>query len=75
MAEYDEDGNRLPAFLSMRDSAVRVHRSRRTIRRWMAQGMEFHWHEGRKFVLEEVLTTTYRQKIQAKRENQFQKKI
>lgn len=50
-------------FLSMRDASRRVHRSRRTIRRWMAQGMPYQWLDGRKFIELADLQRTLRTKL------------
>ena len=52
-------------FLSMRDACKRVKRSRRTLRRWMAQGMPFVQFQGRKFILLEDLLSTYRGKLES----------
>lgn len=52
-------------FLSMRDASKRVRRSRRTIRRWMAQGMPYQWMDGRKFVELSELQRTLRTKLHA----------
>jgi hypothetical protein len=56
-------------------AAIRVHRSRRTIRRWMAEGMPHHWYEGRKFVLESDLLAAYREHLLAEKRNQFSSTI
>lgn len=52
-------------FLSMRDACKRVKRSRRTLRRWMAQGMPFVQFRGRKYILLEDLLSTYRGKLES----------
>ncbi|MEF2979081.1 hypothetical protein [Subtercola sp. YIM 133946] len=62
-------------FLSMRDAGRRVRRSRRTIRRWMSQGMPFEWIDGRKFVELDVLLATLRTKISAKKSHQYRKQV
>jgi predicted site-specific integrase-resolvase len=52
-----------PAFLGIRASARRVQRSRRTIQRWLRQGMPYIQFEGRKMILEQDLLSTYRTKL------------
>jgi hypothetical protein len=54
-----------PEFLGMRAAGKRVHRSRRTIRRWMAAGMPYKMLDGRKYILLDDLLSTYRTKLLA----------
>jgi hypothetical protein len=61
--------------LGLPAAAMRVKRSRRTIRRWMAQGMPHQWYEGRKFVLESDLLAEYRKHLVAEKRNQFSSTI
>lgn len=63
-----------PEYLSMRDARERVKRSRRTIRRWMAQGMPFVVINGRKFIRLDDLQATLRAKILAHKSTRFQHK-
>jgi hypothetical protein len=51
-------------------AAHRVHRSTRTIQRWLNQdGMRFHWRSGRKRIRLEDLLLHYRQNLTARPSN------
>ena len=53
------------SFLSLRNAARRVHRDRRTLRRWMREGMKSVWFEGTKYIELSELLTWYRRKLLA----------
>ncbi|CAN5380278.1 hypothetical protein BH09ACT6_BH09ACT6_18640 [soil metagenome] len=58
-------------FLTLNAACRRVRRHRRTLRRWMAEGMEFHWFEGMKYVELTELQSWLRKKIVAEKEFRF----
>jgi hypothetical protein len=56
--------------LTMDEAAHRVHRTRRTIRKWMNQdGMRFHWRNGRKMIRLDDLLLHYRRNLTARPSN------
>lgn len=52
-------------FLSLRNAARRVSRDRRTLQRWMVEGMSTETMNGAKYVEREELLSWYRKKILA----------
>lgn len=58
-------------FLSKKNAALRVKRSERTIKRWLAEGMPYTMMGGRKYILLEDLQAKLREQIQDQRANRF----
>jgi hypothetical protein len=60
-----------PQILNLQAAARRVHRSRRTISRWVREGLPHHDDGGQKFILLADLLTFWRDKMLAERRGQF----
>jgi hypothetical protein len=60
-----------PKFLGIRASARRVGRDRRTIYRWVAEGLPHQVDSGRFYILEEDLLTWWRTKMIAQKRSRF----
>jgi hypothetical protein len=57
------DQDRRHEFLSLRNASRRVGRHRRTVQRWMGEGMKFETVDGAKYVELEELQSWYRAKL------------